>query len=306
MRKTQRWGDTYIDRRSWSMYNEQLVKRGEFLLDLDFVEKWDDEIKVMNLGKRGAPYLFPNSLIELQAVWHAKNIPCRMIQGITQKLAEFGKVPDYNNYTTANRRINKLTCQLALPTGNNLTVFSDGTGLQVIEGGEYLREKYGKKNRRWIQVVILGDPKTKEPVSYEVNLIQSSELDSAKRQLAELKKKKVKIAAAGGDGSYDEIAFWNQLVYDHIEPIIKPDKNAIVPSGSRERDKNTDERNVLGYDLWAREHGYGYRWPATEGIFSAIKRIFGEDIHATSERGMIQEAKIKFWAYQKVKRYGEA
>ena len=99
MRKTQRWGDTYIDRRSWSMYNEQLVKRGEFLLDLDFVEKWDDEIKVMNLGKRGAPYLFPNSLIELQAVWHAKNIPCRMIQGITQKLAEFGKVPDYNNYS---------------------------------------------------------------------------------------------------------------------------------------------------------------------------------------------------------------
>src|SRR3989338_1619473 len=198
MTKTKRWGDSYFDRRDWPVTNEQLVKRGEYLLDLDFVEKWNEELSHMNFGKCGAPYLFPNSLIELQAVWHAKKIPCRMIEGITRRLAEFGKVLDYNDYTTANRRINQLACQLALPTSNNLTLFSDGTGLQVIESGEYLREKYGKKNRRWIQVIILGDPDTKEPVSFEVNLIQSSELDSAKRRIAELRMKKVKINCFGG------------------------------------------------------------------------------------------------------------
>ena len=304
--KTKRWGDTYLDRRNWSVYSEQLVKRGEFFIELNFVEHWEQELATMNLGKRGAPYKFPHHLIELQAVWHAKNIPCRMIEGITRTLTELGKVPNYNDYTTANRRINKLACQLALPKGDNLTLFSDGTGLQVVESGEYLREKYGKKNRRWVQVVILGDPKSKEPVSFEVNLIQESELDSVKRQLAELRRRKVGISCFGGDGSYDEIALWNQLVYNGIEPIIKPDKNAIVPSGSRERDKNVKERNDLGYDLWAREHGYGYRWPATEGIFSAVKRIFGEQIHARSEIGIKQEAKIKFWAYQRMKRYGEA
>ena len=306
MAKTKRWGDSYFDRRDWSAYNKQLVKRGEFFIDLNFVEHWQEELTTMNLEKNGAPYQFPNSLIKLQAIWHAKKIPCRMIEGITKRLSEYGDVPNYNDHTTANRRINKLVCQLALPTGNNLTLFSDGTGLQVIESGEYLREKYGKKNRRWVQVIILGDPITKEPVSFEVNLIQESELDSAKRQLAELQNKKVDIAYFGGDGSYDEIALWNQLVYNKIEPIIKPDKNAIVPSGSRERDKNTKERNDLGYNLWAREHGYGHRWPATEGIFSAVKRIFGEQIHARSEIGIIQEAKIKFWAYQRMKRYGEA
>ncbi len=306
MAKTKRWGDSFFDRRNWPVINEQLVKRGEFFIDLNPIEHWQEELTAMNFGKRGAPFLFPNSLIELQAVWHAKNIPCRMIEGITRKLCEFGKVPEYNDYSTANRRINKLVCQLALPKGNNLTLFSDGTGLQVIESGEYLREKYGKKNRRWVQVVILGDPETKEPVSFEVNLVQSSELDSAKRQLAELQEKKVDIAYFGGDGSYDEIALWNQLVYAGIEPVIKPDKNAVVPSGSRERDKNVEERNLLGYDLWEREHGYGHRWTATEGIFSAVKRIFGEKIHARSEVGIIQEAKIKFWAYQRMKRYGEA
>lgn len=288
------------------MTNERLVKRGEYLLGLDFIQNWEEELIQMNFGKRGAPYQFPNSLIELQAVWHAKRIPCRMIEGISRKLAAIGQIPSYNDYTTANRRINRLACKLALPNGNNLTLFSDGTGLQVIESGEYLREKYGKKNRRWVQVIILGDPKTKEPVSFEVNLIQDSELDSAKQQLAELLNKNTKIDYFGGDGSYDQIALWNWLVYNRIEPIIKPDKNAITPSGSRERDKNTQERNLLGYDLWAREHGYGYRWPATEGIFSAVKRIFGEQIHARSEKGIIQEAKIKFWAYQRMKRYGEA
>ncbi len=306
MAKTKRWGDTYFDRRNWKKYNEQLVKRGEFFWDINFVANWKEELDIMNLGKRGAPYQFPNSLIELQAVWNAKKIPCRMIEGITRRLVAFGKLPAYDTYSTANRRINQLNIQLAVPTENNLILFSDGTGLQVIESGEYLREKYGKKNRRWIQVIILGDPKTKEPVSFEVNLIQDSELDSAKRQLAELKIKNVGIEAFGGDGTYDEIAFWNQLVYNRIEPIIKPDKNAIIPSGSRERDKNTDERNILGYDLWAREHGYGFRWPATEGIFSAVKRIFGEQIHARTEIGMVQEAKVKFWAYQRMKRYGEA
>lgn len=306
MVKIKRWGDTHIDRRNWSVYNEQLVKRGEYLLDLDFVSKWEEELKQMNLGKRGAPYQFPNSYIELEAVWYAKKIPCRMIEGISRKLTAFGQIPNYNDHTTANRRINQLVCQLVLPKSDSLTLFSDGTSLQVIESGEYLREKYGKKNRRWVQVIILGNPESKEPVSFEVNLIQDSELDSAKQQLAELQKKKIKIGAFGGDGSYDEIALWNWLVYNGIEPIIKPDKNAIVPSGSRERDKNVKEKNTLGFDIWSREHGYGYRWTATEGIFSAVKRIFGEQIHARTELGIIQEAKIKFWAYQRIKRYGEA
>lgn len=105
-------------------------------------------------------------MIELQAVWHAKRIPLGMVEGITRKLFAIGTVPNYNDFSTANRRINKLACRLALPTSDHLTLFSDGTGLQVIDSGEYLREKYGKKNRRWIQVIILGDKKSKEPVSY--------------------------------------------------------------------------------------------------------------------------------------------
>jgi len=37
-------------------------------------------------------------------------------------------------------------------------------------------------------------------------------------------------------------------------------------------------------------HKYGNRW-AVEGVFSAIKRIFGETVRATSPYGMLQEVK---------------
>jgi len=44
---------------------------------------------------------------------------------------------------------------------------------------------------------------------------------------------------------------------------------------------------------------YGMRW-ASEGFFSAVKRMFGENIRATSAEGMIQEVKMKFLFYNKI------
>lgn len=73
-----RWGKKHYDARDWRSYNEELVKRGEYLLEMGFVENWNKELAVMNEGKRGAPYLFPKTLIELQALWHAKRMPVRI------------------------------------------------------------------------------------------------------------------------------------------------------------------------------------------------------------------------------------
>ncbi len=43
-----RWGEKYVDKRDWPVYNRQLVKRGEYFLDLDWVEGWDAELDGMN------------------------------------------------------------------------------------------------------------------------------------------------------------------------------------------------------------------------------------------------------------------
>ena len=301
-----RWGKKFIDKRDWPVYNEQLVKRGEYLLALDFVEHWDADLAAMNRGKRGAPYLFPRPLIELQALWHAKRIDYRMIEGMTRDLCAIGQLPAYNDYSTASRRVNQLAFQLAPPQGESIIVFGDGSGLQAIAGGEYLREKYGKKNRKWIQIILLGDAEHHEPVSYEINIIQDSEPESMERQLVQLLKQGANIRAAGGDGGLDDKDLWNFCEDQDLNPIIKPDKNARTDTDYALRNAAVKERNRLGYRRWARKHGYGHRWPTTEGIFSAFKRMFGEQLAATSEIGMVKEAAAKIWAYQRLKRYGEA
>ena len=300
-----RWGKKYIDTRNWSQYNEQLVKRGEYMLDLEWVQNWDNELIRMNENKVGSPYKFPNSLIKMQGIWHTNKIPYRMIEGITRQVYGLAGIPYYNHYSTINRRVNKLEIKLEILDKDFLYLFSDGSGFQAIEGGEYLRSKYGKKNRRWIQVIILGDPETKEPVSFEVNIVSSSEADSAKRQLDDLIEKGIEIGRFGGDGGFDKIDLWKYLERQGIRPIIKPDKNARDDTISKWRNMNVKFLNKLGYQKWSKVLNYGKRWTATEGIFSAIKRMFGEQLVAKSEKGMIQEAKMKVWAYKTLKRYGE-
>jgi hypothetical protein len=297
-----RWGREFEDKRDWKPYNEQLVRRGEYLLAFDFVRGWSDELSEMNLGKVGAPYRFPKTLIELQALWHAKSMPYRMIEGMSRELARLGHLPEFNDYSTVNRRVNELDYHLETPQGDSLIVFSDGSGMQAVNGGEYMREKYGKKNRQWVQIIILGDAKTHEPVSYEIHLIPSSESESTERQLTQLLKKGTHIIAVGGDGAMDDKDLWNFCNDQGLHPIIKPDKNARYDVDCPLRNLEVKARNKLGYKNWARRCGYGHRWTATEGIFSAIKRVFGEQIRATSATGMLHEAASKIWAYQRLQR----
>ncbi|MBI5116844.1 IS5 family transposase [Candidatus Poribacteria bacterium] len=301
-----RWGKEHEDNRDWPVYNGQLIKRGEYFLDLDWVKGWDNELDAMNQNKVGAPFQFPESMIRMQSVWHAIGVPLRTIEGITIQLRDIAELPAYNDFSTIGRRINDMDATIAPPPGGASTMFCDGSGFQAISGGEYLREKYGKKNRRWVQVIILGDPVTKEPVSFEVRLIPSSEPESAIRQLDRLKEQGAAPQEFGGDGAFDDSRIWKLCEKRLMRPVIKPDENARTDGDSPLRNYNAAYRKKNGYEGWARHNGYGRRWPATEGIFSAVKRMFGEQLAAKSEIGMVQEAKIKFWAYKLLKNYGEA
>ena len=61
--KHKRWGKPFKDKRDWVKYSEELVVRGEFLLELGWVNQWDSELKSMNEGKKGGPFVFPESSI---------------------------------------------------------------------------------------------------------------------------------------------------------------------------------------------------------------------------------------------------
>jgi len=48
--------------------------------------------------------------------------------------------------------------------------------------------------------------------------------------------------------------------------------------------------------MWSWITTYGMRWKA-EGVFSSIKRIFGEGVRTTSREGMFRERRMKINAY---------
>jgi len=56
------------------------------------------------------------------------------------------------------------------------------------------------------------------------------------------------------------------------------------------------ELKKIGYKQWKETYQYGMWW-ASEGYFSAVKRLFKEDTWATSREGMVLEVMMKFLFY---------
>ena len=101
-----------------------------------------------------------------------------------------------------------------------------------------------------------------------------------------------------GDGAYDRNHIFNYLEKDAIHSGVKTRTNAARRShGSAYRAECIRERDELGgYGNWADKVGYGKRWKV-EGLFSSVKRIFGESVRASSNEGMLREALMKFNCY---------
>lgn len=306
--KGKRWGKKRQDKRVWRSYNEELVVRGKFLLDLDWVESWDKEVEKMNQGKRGAPYEFPNSLIELQAVLN-QWIGVRQIEGITRQLVAIANLPEFNDYSTINRRIKLIESCFQLPKCGFCSVSNDGSGFKMHNAGEYRKTKYGGKKRRWIKVVISANPFTKELLDVDVDMDGEgdSEPKIAMKHLNNLWSFGIEIDKFWGDGAYDVKELFNLLQQHGTESAIPPRDDASKNAdGSMRRVREVFEYQIKTWDVWARDKQYGKRWPGTEGIFSAVKGIFGEHTRAKKIETACLEVERKFWAYDRMSRYGKA
>jgi len=285
----------YIDKRNWKEYNSKLVKRGEFYINPLFLDTWLVETKEMNNDKEGSPYLYPNSLIEFLGLLHMKSFDYRALQGIVNALSgRFDNFPVIS-YSQICRRVNKININFRAKS-NNLVVGVDGSGIKVSNRGDWMRKKW-KVKRGWIKVVVMGDSKG-NIVDVRVGNEKLNEGSSSRDMV---KKNKKKIKKLLGDGLHDCKEMFNLLGRLNIEPVIKIRKNASRKSrGSKLRREKLKEYLKLGHKEWVKKTGYGLRWPCTEGIFSSVKRIFGEYVRSTRKRNMYHEAKLKFWAYNKL------
>jgi len=292
--------------REWPSYTEGLVFRGEFLLDFVWVSSWDGELAEMNRGKAGAPYRFPDSLIELQAVW-AQLLDYRSLEGLARRLAGMGILPEFDDFTTIWRRVREVPARFGLPKGP-VEVSSDGTGLKMSCRGEYRCTRYGGARKKFIKVVITADPRRRKllAVSAAIEGEGGSEPQVAKRHMSGIIGRGKRISKCYGDGAYDSKPLFSFLRREGIEPAIKIRSNASTRSrGCLARGIEVRAYLGKGYRRWAEEKDYGMRWPGTEGIFSAVKRKFGESIRARKRENMCLEAERRFMAYDLMMQYAK-
>ena len=94
---------------NWKSVDERLIRGGELLLSLNFLEVYDNDLKNMNRGKVGHPYTLTESYIEfLSILRYLFVMPYRQLEGFTRALTRFvPKLPsaDYSGIRRQRLRV---------------------------------------------------------------------------------------------------------------------------------------------------------------------------------------------------------
>jgi len=296
--KRYRWGKKYEDKRNWKVYHEELIIRGEFFFDFDFLENWDKELAFMNKSKVGRPYQYPDSLF----VWLSPMynfLDSRKLEGAMHKLSNYIPRLQACDHSTIIERLNKLKLTLDINKSKKYRVAVDVTGNKLSNRGEYIRHKW-KVARGWIKVSIVIDRFTKELLDVQVALEECADYKLAKKHLANLQD--VQIEDFAGDGAYYVEELYKLLERNRIRPVIKMPKNAST-NGLDPMHKAVREMKKLGgYNPWRDKFKYGHRWNI-EGYNSSTKRTFGECVKSQKEENCLKEAGRKFINYERMKKY---
>ena len=235
----------------------------------------------------------------------------RELQGITRRFQAFGLIPKEADYSTISIRVNKIDTSFELPKTGSISVSVDGSGMKMSNRGDYKETKYGNGRKKFLKVTISADPYKKKLLDIDVCVDGegASEPEAAMSHLEHLIERGFDISKFFGDGSFDVHDLFDLLDQYAILSGIKIRKNASVDPegvGSWRRRQEVLRYRKKGYKRWAREAEYGRRWTGTEGIFSAVKGIFGEETRSKKIDNMMHEVKRKFWAYDRMHQYAEA
>lgn len=292
----------------WKVYNEGLVKRGEFLLDFGLFGDWKEELEALNGAKRGRPYEYPGSFIlffiRLKSLF---KIDYRTLEGIARRLVCFipqaQKAPDY---TTFQVRSMGLGFELEVyGEAKEYDMAGDASGLKPTNRGEYRINRYGRKRRKFVKLHLAVNTKTKQVVYCNVT---GEEVRDGKELPAMVSsaQRYGKIENGYFDAAYDWIRNYGMLKGEGINPGIRP-RRSMGLAGVRRRIKEIEQGGVGGGELvrlkvleeyltdeegWKKRSGYGKRW-AVEDRLSVFKRAFSEYVCSKTLENIRRETIIK-------------
>jgi hypothetical protein len=285
-------------KRDWKHIDEALVRRGELLLDLDFVEGWEDELEVMNKGKEGARFSYPDSFIRLLLFMYVYlRLPYRQLEGFTKALANYVKGLKAPDHSSIQWRAEKLPIKLDETLTNSseeIVLALDASGIKVTNRGDWMRRKW-KVRRGFLKIHIAVDVKRKKILALEVTNEKVGD-GRMLQPLIEEASKKAKVAKTLGDGAYDTKSNFHYLAWKGIEPVIRVRRNSSRKAGGCMPRKLAAVEYLNDPEAWKRHHNYGQRW-MVESAFSSLKRSFGEYVSAKKMENMIRELTIKASLY---------
>ncbi|MGI0069153.1 MAG: IS5 family transposase, partial [Nitrosopumilaceae archaeon] len=278
-------------------YNEKLVRRGEILISYDVMKSWDKELAEMNRKKKGRRFLFPDSFMKI--VGYAKvyfGLPYRQTEGLLRTYGNaIPKVPDY---IAIHKRINKLDIrQTHDTTGNNIVLAIDSTGIKVTNRGDWMRHKWNLKRRGYLKIHVGVDVSTRQILALKMTDERSHDSKHLP-YLVSASSRHGTVSKVMGDGAYDTKEIFSYLDDNHIIPAIKVRKNSIPKARGCYPRKVTVISQLADFKKWSDSVSYGSRW-IVESIFSAIKRMFGEEVRSKKRRNMLQELRFKVSLYNR-------
>ncbi len=295
-------------KRNWKEYNESLVRRGEIMFDTNFLLNWRAELTKMNNAKKGAKYLYPNSLILLLSTVHVYLLAYRQMEGflkiMSKNIPRLTEIPDYTTmwWRIARTKV-ELNPTITNPNGKELiTIAVDSTGIKVSNRGERIRDKWNQKRKGFIKIHVGVNIRTKQIISMEVTKENIGDgkmlrpLIQQQQQQHQQQKQNIIIRVIA-DCAYDSKDNFSYLHRMGMTPVIKVRKNS-----SDKTNNNCIPRKLVVVEQlkdvrkWKRKYKYGMSWIA-ESTFSSIKRTFGEYVKSVKWNNIVNELLVKAYLY---------
>ena len=282
----------------WREVDERLIRRGELLLGLDFLEGYDEELVEMNRGKEGRPFTLTNSHIRFLGVVRCLfGMPYRQLEGFAIGLNRLVPRLPSGDYSGLRMRILGLDLPLygeLRDSGEPVCIAVDSTGVKVHRAGGWMERRHGKR-RRYVKLHLAVNTETREVVALEVSTDDTHD-SKALPNLLDQAQRHAEVFEVLGDGAYDHAGIYEDLDARGIEAAIKPRKNSRLdtPSEARRREVNLYKR--LGHRRWASLKDYGRRWSA-ETAYSTFKRAFGGYCMAKTMENITKELIAKAAIY---------
>jgi len=282
---------------NWNGVDERLIRRGELLLSLDFLERYDEELEAMNRGKEGRPFTLTSShVVFLAVVRYLFGLPYRQLEGFTRALNRLlPKLPPAG-YIGLRRRVLGvgLSPYESFEDSDDIVIAVDSTGVKVHKAGGWVERKHGKK-KRYVKIFFAVDVETKEAL---VMLVTTDGTHDSRvfPKLLRKAERHGKISKVYGDGAFDSSEIYELLESKRIEAVIKPRRNSRPDTPSEARRRAVTLHKRLGYKRWAELKEYGKRW-SVETAYSTFKRMFGEYCMAKTMKNITKELTAKAYIY---------